>query len=322
MANYQVGVFLTRCFLQKAIELRPGVTVSPLTQTGTSGEIHDTRHLLEQVGFPFMRKDLENCLVRYKDTGQTVVVLFSDVEADSSKSAIDFIAPQMEAIAGSLAVVTSNPVIPLCAYAKGAPGNGVRFYIPNDGKDTHFTRIKDGPPIYSLLDLLPVLASNAATNSKLALLLRLYRASLREREPDYQILFQLILLDEASDNETGCFQARLRSFSEKHGLKSDFDDIANDLGFTFPDGKDIIDMLVKLRNAAAHNGKIDEESLRQPQSHGEWVIPFIKDKGRLHALISNLLRYMFRCLVGHNRDAKATVLCCTEDNQEFWFISD
>lgn len=294
--------------------------MTPLSQTGSRGEIHNTRHLLEQVRFPFLRRDLENCLTRYRDTGQTVVVLFSDVEANSVESAINIIAPQMEVIAGSLAVVTSNPALPLCAYAKGEPGNGVQFYIPYDHKITHGTRIQDGPSLHSFLDVLPDLERAAASDSKLALLLRLYRASLREQESDYQILFQLILLDEASDNELGNFQARLRSFSEKHGLKSDFDYVANHLGFTFPEGKDIIEMLVKLRNAAAHNGKIDEESLNQ--CHGDWVIPFIEDKERLRALISDVLRYMFCCLVGHNREAKGTTLRATEDNQVFWVKYD
>ncbi|MBN8449333.1 MAG: hypothetical protein J0M13_10065 [Candidatus Accumulibacter sp.] len=316
MANYQVGAFLTRCFIQKRIELRPGVSVIPLSQTGTSGEIHDTRHLLDQVGFPFLRRDFEKCLAQYRDTGQTVVVLFSDVEANSCGSAIDSIELHVEAIAGSLAVVSANPVLPLCAYAKGAPGNGVKFYIPCDRIIRHGTHIQDGPLLHGFLDVLPDLERAAASNSKLALLLRLYRASLREREPDYQILFQLVLLEEASDNETGgSFAARLRSFSERHEIKADLDHVAIKLGLTFPEGKDVIDVLVKLRNAAAHNGKIDEESLRQ--YGGDWVIPIIDDKSRLHKLVGDALRYMFCCFVGHNRDAKATTLRATEDNQVF-----
>ncbi len=182
MANYQVGVFLTRCFIQKKIELRPGVTVIPLSPTGTIGEIHDTRHLLGQVGFPFFRKDLESCLANFRDSGQTVVVLFSDVEANSYGSAIDSVDPQLEAVAGSLAVVSANPALPLCAYAKGAPGNGIKFYIPQDRIIRHGTHIENGPPLHSFLDALPDLERAATANGKLALLLKLYRASLRERE--------------------------------------------------------------------------------------------------------------------------------------------
>lgn len=242
--------------------------------------------------------------------------MFSDVEANSYALAIESIELQVATIAGALAVVSANPALPLCAYAKGAPGNGVKFYIPNDRVIRHGTHIQDGPLLHGFLDVLPDLEKAASSDSKLALLLRLYQASLREPEPDYQILFQLILLDEASDNEPGTkFAARLRSFGERHELKADLDNVAIELGFAFPDGKDIIDVLVTLRNAAAHNGKIDEESLRQ--RGGDWVAPLIQDKPRLHNLIGEALGYMFCCLVGHNRDAKATTLRATEDNQVF-----
>lgn len=321
MANYQVGALLTRCFIQKQIEIRPGVTVTPLTQTGTRGEIHDIRRLLAQVGFPYVRRDLENCLTKYQDTGQTVVVKFSDVEADSFDSAMDIIEKQIELIAGSLAVVSANPALPLCLYAKGESGNGLHFYIPSDRHIRHGIRIQDGPLLHSFIDALPDLERVAASDGKLALLLRLYQASLREREPDYQILFQLVLLEEASDNEIGqSFAVRLRSFSKKLKLEGDFDRVATDLGLTFPEGKDIVDLLVKLRNAAAHNGKIDSESLLQ--YNGAWVIPIIENKSLLQKLISDVIRYMFCCYVGHNREVTATTLRATENQQTFWVKFD
>jgi hypothetical protein len=86
---------------------------------------------------------------------------------------------------------------------------------------------------------------------------------LREREIDNQILFQLVLLEEASDLETGHFAERLRKFAERTGFLPDLAAIAGECGVTLPSGKDVIDLLVKLRNASAHNGNISEASLKE-----------------------------------------------------------
>jgi hypothetical protein len=144
------------------------------------------------------------------------------------------------------------------------------------------------------------------TDDKYAGLLRLYRGSLREREIDHQLLFQLILFEEASDEETGSFAERLRSFAERHGFVADLTAVALESGLTLPEGKDMIDVIVKLRNAAAHNGRIDANSLSQ--YNGEWAVPLLSDKPGLHRAVGEAIRYMFCALVGHTRNAKATLI--------------
>ncbi|MCK5887579.1 MAG: hypothetical protein KAG70_13920, partial [Alcanivorax sp.] len=54
---------------------------------------------------------------------------------------------------------------------------------------------------------------------------------------------------------------------------------------------------------AAHNGNISEQSLRE--FNGDWVVPVVHDKKKLHKLITEAVRYMFCCLVGHTRDNMA-----------------
>ena len=150
---------------------------------------------------------------------------------------------------------------------------------------------------------MPEIEKKAQEDTKFSLLLRLFRSSLREREIDNQILFQLILFEEASDNEEGTFAERLRSFSDKIGFSSDLTLIAIECNIELPDGKDAIDLLVKLRNSVTHNGNISEESLLE--FNGGWVVPLLHDKEKLHKLITEALRYMFCCLVGHTRDKMA-----------------
>jgi len=297
MALYDVCFIFTRCFIQKPIEVRQGVKVIPLHPTGFSGDIHDARWLLEQAGYRFIRKDIDKTIENFKLTGQSLAVKFEGIEANSFIDAIEKTEFDSEAAIGAIAVVSANPGIPLCCFAQSPNDSGLKFYIPPDRIIRHVTNIP------GFLDALPEIENKARVDGKFALLLKLYRVSLREREIDNQILFQLILFEEASDNESGTFAERLRQFSDRNGFSGDLAIIAADCGLSLPPGKDVIDVLVKLRNAAAHNGKIDEESLREYS--GDWIIPLLGDKIKLHKVISEAIRYMFCCLVGHTRDAKA-----------------
>ncbi len=293
MATYEVCFIFNRCYVQKRVELRENVSIIPLAPTGFTGDIHDARRLLNQLSFRLTRLDLERTIKHFAATGPSVAIRFSDVEADSFQSAIEQCEENADAAAGSLAVLSANPAIPVCAFARSTGDSGVKFFIPPD------RQIRHGTNIAGYLDAVPEIERHAREDPKFGLLLRLYRASLREREIDNQILFQLILLEEASDEETGTFAERLRHFADRHGFSGDLAVIAAETGIVLPPGKDVIDMLVKLRNAAAHNGRIDEESLRNYK--GEWVIPLLADKARLHRVIGEAIRYMFCALVGHTQ---------------------
>ncbi len=297
MEKYKVGFIYNRCFIQKSIELPSGAIISPLSQTGFAGEIHDARRQLESLRFTFTRKDLENTLKNYANTGHCTLIKFESVEAEDFIHAIESKEIEAENIMGAVSVISANPGTPLCSYAEGGRSPGVKFFIPPD------RIIRHGTNIPGFLDALPDIAKKAQEDPKLSLLLKLFRSSLREKELDNQILFQLILFEEASDNENGSFAKRLRKYSEKIGFSGDLSVVASECGIELPEGKDVIDLLVKLRNSAAHNGNISEESLKE--FNGEWVVPILSDKEKLHKLITEALRYMFCCLVGHTRDAMA-----------------
>ena len=298
MNQYRVGHIFTRCFLQKRLVLSDSVEVLPLPATGTSGAIHDARRLLQAVGFSFTSRNLQATLANFDKTGAAVCVTFEDVSARTFAAAIESVQPAAERIAGALAVVSANPAVPLCAFAENPHDSGVNFYIPND------RIIRHGTNIAGFLDAVPDQISRAEGDAKFALLLRLFQASLREPELDYRMLFQLILLEEASDRETGTFAELMREFAVRHGFVGDLDAVAAEVGVTLPAGKDVVDVLVKLRNSAAHNGRIDAESLIE--FGGGWVVPLLADKTKLHKLVTDALRYMFCALVGHTRDLMAT----------------
>ena len=297
MAIYEIGFIYGRSFIQKRLDGFTNCSATPLRPTGHSGEIHNIRHLLEAVKFPFTRVDLERTLDNFKNTGHCTLLKFSEIEAGDFISAIEGKEAEADNVIGAISVASANPAIPLCAYANGGAGNGVKVYIPNDRE------IRLATNVPGILDALPEIEKRAQVDTKFALLLRLYRASLREREIDNQILFQLILLEEASDHESGSLAERLRRFSESAGFLADLSMIAAECGLELPGGKDVIDLVVKLRNASAHNGNISEASLRE--FGGDWVIPILADKSKLHRLLTEALRYMFCCMVGHTRDRMA-----------------
>ena len=300
MLSYSIGFIFVRCHLQKRVSLADGAEALPIGRTGFKGEIYDVRALLGAAGFDFTRDHLEDTLKNFGDTGQCALYRPLPIEANSFIEAIERCEHAAAAAAGALAVISANPALAFCAYAKHPKDSGVKFFIPNDRKIFHGTNVA------GYLDALPAIEERARADSKFFALLRLYQASLREREVDHQLLFQLILLEEVSDDETGTLAERLRSFAQRHGITGDFDIVAKDCGLELPPGNDMVDVLIKLRNSAAHNGRIDETSLRE--FNGDWVLPLLGNKAALHKAVSEAIRYMFCALVGHTRDKMATLV--------------
>ncbi len=259
--------------------------------------MHDARRLLEGSSSRFSRKTLDAALTNFAQTGASVLVALPDASAEGWVRAVDDAATFIDAVAGALAMVSANPVVPVCVFAQAQGGDGgVNFFIPNDRVIRHATNVG------GFRDAASALYERARTDSKLALLLRLYRASLREPDVDHQILFQLILLEEASDQEAGALKDRIAKLVENYKLQGDLDAILAECGIAMPTGKTVVDLLVALRNAAAHNGRIDHTTLR------DWAVPLVGDKTQLHKLIGEMIRCLFCALVGKGRDQTATLI--------------
>ena len=297
--NYQVDFLYYRCFIQKSLNLEGGFQLVPLSPSSMAGEISTIRKLLKEADLRFTSTDLKNHTANFARLGHSVLLRFPTTYADSYQEAIEQREKEAEIISGSLSVLSANPTIPFCAYAASKSNYGVKYYFPAD------RIIRHGTNVHGFIDAFPDIVNAAMMSEKISLLLRLYQASLREPDEDHQMLFQLILLEEASDTSSGrSFAERLRSFCLEQSLMADLDFIAKELEFSVPSGKDMVDVLVKLRNCAAHNGKIDRESLRE--FNGEWLFPLIDEKDKLPRLVGETIRYMFSCLVGHSRDERAT----------------
>ncbi len=295
---YRVDFLFYRCFIQKPLALEGGLQVLPLRPSFMTGEISTVKKFLREAGLRFTNTDLKNHTANFSRLGHSALIRFPNTQANSYPEAIEEREKEAEIISGALSVLSANPAIPFCVYAASNTDYGVKYYFPPD------RIIRHGTNIHGFIDAFPSVVDAAMNDEKLALLLRLYQASLREPDTDHQMLFQLILLEEASDTSSGAsFAERLRNFCLEHSLMGDLDFIASDLEFSFPIGKDMVDVLVKLRNCAAHNGKIDRESLRDFK--GEWLLPLIDEKDKLPRLVGETIRYMFSCLVGHSRDARA-----------------
>ena len=137
------------------------------------------------------------CWKKFKSCGQSVLVCFNNVRANTFQLAIESKFTEAEHVVGAVCVVSRNPAVALCAFAQATLDSGVKFFITYDLIIRHATNIP------GFLDALPDIHAKAETDPKLALLIRHFRASLRESEIDNQLLFQLILFEEASDNSNG-----------------------------------------------------------------------------------------------------------------------
>jgi hypothetical protein len=249
---------------------------------------------LEAARHSFSRTSFDAALAQFAQTGAAVVVRIPSAEAPDWKAAIADAERYRDAAAGALAMVSANPVVPLCAFAnaEGRDG-GVRLYVPEDRMIRHAANVP------GFRDAASSVYAHATLDPKFELLLRLYRASLREPDVDHQILFQLVLLEEASDKETGVLAERIGRFVERHRLQADLDAIVSECGIALPPGKTVVNLLVALRNAAAHNGRIDENTLI------DWAAPLVRDKRVLHKMIGEMIRCMFCTLVGKGRESMA-----------------
>lgn len=296
--HYNGGIVYTRCFLQEGFEVHDGVRVRPLAPSSAKGTIQDIQILLAKSGFLFTPADFDKAIENFQQVGHAVLVHYEGLEGKTYEEIIDQLEQDAEPIANALAVISNNPVVPLCAYAGNKNDSGVKFFMPNDPIITHMTSIP-GP-----WDAFPDLEAAARTQPKMGILLSLYRASLREHDLDKRMLFQLILLEEASDTYPGKTLAKkVRAMCKSLKAEAGFAMIAAELGVPLPKDKDVIDGLVKLRNAAAHNGIIDAASLKE--YGGSWVVPWLADKALLHRMIDEAIRFLFMCMVGHSPDDKA-----------------
>src|SRR5437773_148462 len=128
MARYEVGFIYGRSFVQKRLDFSQDCYVLPLPQTGSAGEIHDVRRLLEVVRFPYSQRDLEQSLKNFSNTGHCTLVYFGNVEAEEFVAAIDLKEREAENVIGSICVASANPAVPLCAFATSASGSGLTFH--------------------------------------------------------------------------------------------------------------------------------------------------------------------------------------------------
>jgi hypothetical protein len=184
--------------------------------------------------------------------------------------------------------------------AAPSDAGGIKYHIAND------RLIKHGTNIPGFIDAMPDIVAKAITNPNLQHWLNLYRSSLRDASPDQQMLFQLILLDEISGDREGPFAQRLRTKCTELGILGDLESISTSAGIALPVGKDVVDVIVKLRNSAAHNGRITADTLRE--YGGDWLVPLTADLPQLHKLICEALRYLFCVLAGHTRESKMMLI--------------
>ncbi|WP_424492718.1 hypothetical protein [Salinimicrobium sp. GXAS 041] len=306
MTKFNLGFIFTRIFLQKRIEISENISIIPLSNTGSNGLITDIRNKLNEIGYPLSQSDYIQFLTNHADTGQSILLELRSIEASEFNEAIDKYEDEAIRLVNNLAVISLNPPqLILCYALSSSVQNGVKFFVPKDRKISHATNIP------GFLDAIPDLVKESNENPKFRLLISLFKSALEQSNWRNKALYLLILFEEASDNETGSLAARLKSHSEKQGYFGDLDLIAQEIGVSIPEGKSVIDLVVKLRNSATHNGTITEESLNE--FNGDWVVPIIKESEKFVTLLIESARYMLMTLVGHDRNSKALKITGTTE---------
>ncbi len=268
MKQFNLGFIFTRIFLQKRIEISDNISILPISNTGSNGLINDIKSKLNEIGYPLSQSDYINFLNNHVNTGQSVLIEFRSIEAKTFNEAIDNYENKAIQIVNNLSVISINPPQLILGYALSSEAqNGVKFFVPNDRIIRHPNNFP------GILDAIPDLIKESEKNPKFELLVSLFKSALEQSNWKNKALYLLILFEEASDNEDGTLAQRLKSHSEKQGYFEDLNFVAKQLGIKIPEGKSVVDLIVKLRNSATHNGTISEESLRQ--YNGEWIIPII-----------------------------------------------
>jgi len=298
MIQFNLGFIFTRIFLQKRVEISDNISIIPLSNTGSNGLITDIRNKLNELGYPLLQTDYINFLNNHSDTGQSILIEFRLIDAGKFDEAIDKYENEAIRIVNNLSVISLNPPQLILGYGLSSTAqNGVKFFVPKDRIIRHATNLP------GFLDAIPDLVNESTKNPKFKLLVSLFKSALEQDNWINKALYLLILFEEASDNEDGNLAQRLKSHSETQGYYGDLNVIAQEIGVDIPDGKSVIDLIVKLRNAATHNGTINEESLSQ--FNGNWVVPIIHESDKFINLLIESARYMLMTLVGHDRDSKS-----------------
>lgn len=285
--SFSVEVLATRCFLQKEIQIAENITAVPVAATGMKGEITYVRNICSTLGIPFTRNMRDGAFKHFAGVGHGVLIRFLGIEAKTPKEAIEVIQKEVELACGVLSVLSACPVVLVCAIVQSNPVPTIRFYPPTDPTMRHGTNVP------GFLDAVSFLYRESKDNPKLAILLRLFRSAQYEEQIDYRVLHYLILLEEASDSFDGNLSERIRSMLEKYDLVNYVNNLPKELNASLPDGKDFVDVLVRLRHAAAHNGDISPETVGK-----QYVEPFLVDKERLCNLLREVVRVILASVAG------------------------
>lgn len=293
---YQVGFIYQRCYLQKQLTLADNITVCPFPAENFTQQIEHASNLLSNAGFSLSKEDIDSLQKQFTNHEHFVCIYIDKVEATNAQESIEKSYLSAESAAGAVAVISSNPTVPFFAFAANGTDGCIRHFVPPDIEILHATNIP------GFLNTALSITTKAISDKKFNLLLRLYRASLRQQDVDERMQFQLILLEEASDMESGGLAEKLRTFATKIGFHGDLASITSILEIPFPPGKDVFDLITQLRNASVHNGVIDAMSVAK---YAEWAVPYIANKEKLHAFVNETLRYMFCAMVGHTRELTA-----------------
>jgi len=284
MPLHTVGFVYIRCPLREKLTLAPGVVLQPLRPTGFSGELHDLRGLLEQAGFKFPRAALDTSIGNYKRSGRTAVVTFADVDAPTYPEAITARQDAAEGLASALSLVTGHPVTTLAGFARSTAGDaGVNFFLPHDAEPA-----AEGDAQGLASTIVPVQVA-AVQDDRASVLLKLYRAALREASVGAQLLTLLLLLDEAAIAEPGSGPAeRLRAIAARTGAEADWANIATQIGMGLPAGVSVADILGALRLSMIRTGRISAETLTEVGA--AWAAPVLERPEELGVLIDGAVR--------------------------------
>lgn len=286
---------VSNCLLQRPLDLGGGVQAEPLSEAMSfRGEIEYVLRNAATLGFtpdatvkPALIADMERCTVE-----PMVVLRFPSIDAAGPPEVEAAVLPAVDIACATLTLVTANASTPIAvvlvtgmqSWVRMLPPPQPRIHHPEDVVFVHGGvghRVK--VPTY--LDVAPIVHAAALSSPSIALMCRMLHVAQQARQAEFRIFHHLQLLEMAADGYSGTLAERLRALWAEMEVLGELQSIPARLGLALPPDKDFTDVLVKLRNAMAHDGCINTTSVQ-----AAYVDPFLAKVDELARAIRELAR--------------------------------
>lgn len=296
MRTYTPRAILRSCYLQGVIDLGGGIRAVPLDKKlGFQGELQYVFEVLSALKITSDTVFKDSATQQLAHAQPMALLELPIIEATTPYAAEEKIMRWIRVSCGTLSVLTTNMVEPIAYIMTSQSGHELKMLPPKENIIIHL------PQIPGYLDAVIPIQQHALAHPELGVIVHLFRMAQRAEDIDLRVFHYVQLLEVASENEsTDTLAKRIRSLLNKLGLAGEVSRIPESLGHAISPPYDFCDLLVRLRDAVAHDGHISTASVRGPFVH-----PFLQDIDALAKEARELVRVVIASIAGAGPTQKA-----------------